>query len=194
MHTIRPITDHDIEPIRAIYNHYITSTSASLESAPLGVVDLRQRVDALVDSGLPWLVAEANGRTVGYAYGQQWHRRKGYRFTAEITVYVRRDQHGQGIGTALYRELFGSLHRRGFVHAVAVITLPNSSSVALHERLGMRHAGTLREIGYKFGQWVDVGYWQGTLTPGSGGAEGDDRSHGPFATAYQPCEPHYDHE
>ncbi len=104
-----------------------------------------------------------DGRVAGYAYASRWNLRSAYRHTVECTAYLAPDATGRGLGTRLYEELFARL-RSLDVHAViAVIALPNPASVALHERFGLRQAGLFREVGRKFGAWVDVGYWQATL-------------------------------
>jgi phosphinothricin acetyltransferase len=121
------------------------------------------RMKEVKASGLPWLVAEADGIFAGYAYASKWKGRCAYRFSVETTVYLAEQAQGRGIGTKLYRVLLAELRRRKFHVAVGGIALPNRASVRLHEKLGFRKTAHFKEIGYKFKKWIDVGYWQLTL-------------------------------
>jgi phosphinothricin acetyltransferase len=121
------------------------------------------RIREVTAAGLPWVVAELNGRVVGYAYASQWKGRCAYRFSVESSVYVDAKHTGQGIGSELYDALLGRL-RGGKTHVViGGIALPNEGSVALHERFGFRKVAHFNEVGFKFERWIDVGYWQITL-------------------------------
>jgi phosphinothricin acetyltransferase len=113
----------------------------------------------------PWLVAERGGEVVGYAYACELNPRPAYRWAASVSVYVAADGRGRGRGRALYEELFARLRRQGLRIACAGITLPNPASVTLHEHLNFEPVGVLREIGWKDGEWLDVGWWQLELTP-----------------------------
>jgi L-amino acid N-acyltransferase YncA len=119
---------------------------------------------AVAQANLPWLVLASEREVVGYAYATKWRERSAYRFSAESTVYLRPDCGGRGHGTRLYDALLTALASRG-VHAVmGGIVLPNAASVALHEKVGMRQVAHFREVGFKFGRWLDVGYWQRVLS------------------------------
>jgi L-amino acid N-acyltransferase YncA len=107
-----------------------------------------------------WLVAERDDAVVGYAYGGFHRARKAYQWTAEVSAYVDRSAHRAGLGRLLYTELFDRLRRRGFRLLVAGITLPNEASVRMHEALGFEPVGVYKNIGWKAGQWWDVGWWQ----------------------------------
>jgi L-amino acid N-acyltransferase YncA len=107
-----------------------------------------------------WLVAERDDAVVGYAYGGFHRARKAYQWTAEVSAYVDRSAHRTGLGRLLYTELFDRLRRRGFRLLVAGITLPNEASVRMHEALGFEPVGVYKNIGWKAGQWWDVGWWQ----------------------------------
>jgi L-amino acid N-acyltransferase YncA len=107
-----------------------------------------------------WLVAEQKGQVVGYAYGGQHRARKAYDSTAEVSAYVDRNVHRGGVGRELYLALFDQLKRRGFRLLVAGITLPNEASVGFHQSLGFQRVGVFKNIGFKFGEWWDVGWWQ----------------------------------
>jgi phosphinothricin acetyltransferase len=107
-----------------------------------------------------WLVAERDGAVVGYAYGGVHRAREAYQWTAEVSAYVDRSAQRTGLGRVLYTELFERLRRRGFRLLVAGITLPNDASVGIHEALGFERVGVYTSIGWKSGEWWDVGWWQ----------------------------------
>jgi phosphinothricin acetyltransferase len=156
---IREIRPDDAAAVRDIYGHYIAQTVATFEEEPVAVEEMRRRIGE-VSAKFPWLVAEEDGELAGYAYATSWKSRSAYRNTVESTVYLRAGLTGRGIGSALYAELIDELRRRGVRCVIGGITLPNAASVALHEKLGFEAIGRFREVGFKFGRWLDVGYWQ----------------------------------
>jgi L-amino acid N-acyltransferase YncA len=156
---IRDCTPADAAPISAIYNHYVEETTITLEEALVAADEMAQRI-ANVTGGFPWLVWEQDGKLLGYAYATQWKARSGYRHSTETTIYLDPQATGKGIGTALYQSLLHKLRSLGAHSAVGGIAVPNRASVALHEKLGFVKIGQFREIGLKFGQWIDVGYWE----------------------------------
>jgi L-amino acid N-acyltransferase YncA len=160
---IRAATPGDAHAITAIYDHYVLGTVATFEEDAVPSPVMAERIAAVLDAGLPWLVAVEDGKLVGYAYVSRWNLRSAYRHTVECTAYLAAEATGRGLGTSLYDELFGRLQRLGVHAVIAVIALPNAASVALHEKFGLRRAGLFPEVGSKFGSWVDVGYWQRTL-------------------------------
>lgn len=113
---------------------------------------------------LPWLVALQGDAVAGYAFATKWKGRCAYRFSVETTVYLDDAVRGNGIGTALYRDLLARLTSMGFHTAIGGIALPNDASVRLHEKLGYRKVAHFQQTGFKFGKWIDVGYWQVMLT------------------------------
>ena len=122
------------------------------------------RLSKIQSDDLPWLVAEDDsGKVIGYAYASKWRERFAYRFSAEVTAYLSPNYLGNGVGTQLYEALFSELKLRSIHSVIGGITLPNQASVALHEKFGLEKAAHFKEVGYKFNQWLDVGYWQGTL-------------------------------
>jgi L-amino acid N-acyltransferase YncA len=149
----------DAPAICEIYNGYVRDTVITFEEAPVAAAEMARRIED-VTARLPWLVAEEQGAVLGYAYAAPWRVRSAYRFSVETTVYIAPDHLQRGVGTALYRELLAALRKREIHCAVGSIALPNEASVALHEKHGFKKVGQLVEIGYKFGQWVDVGYWE----------------------------------
>jgi phosphinothricin acetyltransferase len=118
-----------------------------------------------VTARYPWLVAERDGALLGYAYAGEHRRRPAYQWSVDVTIYVRPENHRQGVGRRLYMELFELLGKRGFYRAFAGITLPNPSSVGLHEALGFVPIGVYHNVGYKLGAWRDVGWWELALRP-----------------------------
>lgn len=159
---IRRVLAEDAAAIAAIYNHHVVNTIVTFEETPVDGAAMRDRI-ADIDASHAWLVAEAGGVVAGYAYASAWRARSAYRRSVETTVYVANDALGRGLGTELYGALLAELARRGFHCAMGGIALPNAGSVALHERMGFAKVAHFREVGWKFGRWIDVGYWQRML-------------------------------
>jgi phosphinothricin acetyltransferase len=155
----------DAGGVAAIYNHYVEHTIVTFEESVVPDAEMARRVAAVVDVGLPWIVAEEGGRVVGYAYAGPWKGRSGYRHTVETSVYLAPDAVGRGLGTALCLDVLARVRDRGTHAVIAGIALPNPASVRLHENLGMRRVATFPEVGLKFGRWIDVAYWQRLLEP-----------------------------
>ena len=156
---IRPVTLDDARAIAAIYNPYIADSVITFEEQPVKAAEMARRIAAVVPR-LPWLLLEQEGRVLGFAYASPWRERTAYRHTVETTIYLESRFAGQGMGKLLYDALLNDLRKIGLHTAIGVISLPNPASVALHERCGFTNAGHLSEVGWKFGRWVDVGYWQ----------------------------------
>lgn len=156
---IRPVTAADAPALAAIYNPYIRDTTITFEEVPVTVEEMAARV-AKVTEAHPWLVWEEEGRVLGYAYSSVWRARAAYRHSTETAIYLAMDQRQKGVGTRLYQALLDELRVRGFHLVLGGLALPNEASVRLHERLGFRKAGHMREAGRKFGRWIDVGFWE----------------------------------
>jgi len=157
---IRPAQPGDAEAIARIYNYYILNTVITFEEQPITAQDMAQRMLQITAENLPWLVAESAGGIAGYAYASRWKDRSAYRYSVESTVYLDAEARGMGYGSQLYGALLADL-RQGEVHVViGGIALPNEASVRLHEKLGFRKVAHFKEVGYKFGRWIDVGYWE----------------------------------
>ena len=161
--TIRAANPQDAAAIAAIYNPYIADTTISFEEEPVSTEDMRGRIAAVQDGGLPWLVLERDGEIAGYAYATKWRVRHAYRFSVETSVYLAAHHAGKGAGTALYTALLAQLRAAGYRLAIGGIAQPNPASVALHEKMGYRKVAHFGEVGFKFGQWIDVGYWERRL-------------------------------
>lgn len=161
--------ERDAAPCAAIYAPYVEGSAISFEERAPSGAEMAARI-AAVSVTHPWLVAELGGEIVGYAYACRFLERPAYRWTASVSVYVDRELHRNGIGRALYAELFERLRRQRFRSACAGITVPNPASVALHRGLGFVEVGVSREIGWKEGAWRDIGWWQLELVPAPAGA------------------------
>ena len=160
---LRPVRHDDAARIADIYNHFVSNTAISFEEEIVSPREIVARIDGIVGTGMPWLVAQREGVVLGYAYAAKWRERRAYRFTAECTIYTCPDSDVRGAGSALYGALFPSLRQSGHRSVIAVIALPNPASIALHERFGMKKVAHYSEVGFKFGKWHDVGHWQAML-------------------------------
>lgn len=160
---IRPAGQQDSAALCEIYNHYIAHTFITFEEDLLSSNDMGERQQQVQAAGLPWLVAEDQGVVIGYAYGNRWKERSAYRHTAEVTVYLEPSSLGRGAGSGLYHALFSALKESSVHIVIGGIALPNEASVALHEKMGMKKVAHFNEVGFKFGEWIDVGYWQKIL-------------------------------
>jgi len=156
---IRNCTFNDAKTICKIYNYYIKNTTITFEETALTPGDIEERIK-VVTQKYPWLVYENNGKVIGYAYVGEFKSRCAYRFTAESSVYVDHSCQKQGIGFALYTELINRLKQQRIHSIIGVIAIQNDPSIRLHKKLGFEKVGVLKEVGYKFGRWVDVEYWQ----------------------------------
>jgi phosphinothricin acetyltransferase len=157
---IRPADAGDSEALARIYNHYIRDSIITFEEVEVSPGEMAERVAAIGRLSFPWLVAESAGVVLGYAYAGKWRERSAYRFAVESTVYLDPTCTGRGIGTQLYRELLARLRATSVHTILGGIALPNSASVALHEKLGFTKAAHLKDVGFKLGRWIDVAYWQ----------------------------------
>lgn len=156
---IRPATTDDADQIAAIYNYYIENTIVTFEEECVPASEVAQRIAAVIPDS-PWLVSEEQGSIVGYAYATPLEARASYRHSVEATIYLEKGRVGQGLGATLYSALVADLQERGRHCAIGRVALPNDASIALHEKLGFVKVAHLREIGYKFDRWIDVGYWE----------------------------------
>ncbi len=153
---IRPVRPTEDAPaITAIYNRYITRTTVSFETEPLSETSMLERIEA-ISSEFPYFVYEYDGSVVGYCYAHLWKERAAYSKTLETTVYLAPEACGKGFGAELVRRLIEACRERGFHSLIACITAENSRSVAFHEALGFRKVSHFRQVGRKFGRWLDV--------------------------------------
>ena len=155
----------DAERVAAIYAPYVHETAVSFEETAPDAAEFARRIERSI-TGWQWLVAELDGRVIGYAYGSQHRDRAAYRWSVEVSVYLASGFQRRGIGRTLYTRLLADLAAKGFCHAFAGTTLPNEASVQLHTAMGFAPIGVFREIGWKFGRWHDVAWFQKTLREG----------------------------
>jgi L-amino acid N-acyltransferase YncA len=161
---IRLATEDDAPAIAAIYAPYVRDTAISFELEPPEASDFRLKIRDVLKLA-PWLVREDDGIVVGYAYATSFRPRRAYRFTVESSVYVRGDMRGRGVGRSLYEDLMRRLEAQGFKRVIGGMTVPNAASAALHAALGFERVGTFHEVGFKFGRWHDVEFWERRLAP-----------------------------
>lgn len=157
---VRDVKSLDSDEIAAIYNPYILNTVITFEEIPVTPEGIRSRIDGVKALALPYLVMEQNRRVIGYAYANQWRSRAAYRHTVETSIYLDQAFAGKGLGTILYKELLERLRRIDIHVVLGGITLPNPVSVGLHEKLGFKKVARFPEVGFKFGRWLDVGFWE----------------------------------
>lgn len=167
--TIRDATADDIPQIQQIYAHHVLYSTATFEEVPPAVQEMEQRMQRVREQHLPWLVAEQNGRILGYCYAGPYRPRPAYRYTIEDSIYLAEGESGKGIGQLLLGALLERCEQGPWRQMIAVIAgTQNESSIILHRKLGFAHVGTQPQTGYKFGQWIDVVFMQRAL--GQGGS------------------------
>ena len=159
---VRPALEGDAEACRAIYAPHVTDTWVSFEEVVPDVAEMACRIcENSASHG--WLVAEIDARVAGFAYGSPHRTRGAYKTSCDVAIYVDPAHAGKGVGKALYGALLPRLKERGFHAAFAGIALPNDASIALHEACSFTAIGIYREVGWKLGDWRDVGWWQRLL-------------------------------
>ncbi len=162
---IRAARGDDAAAIAAIYNSYVLDDIATFEEQTVAAQEMAGRIADVQRRTLPWLVATDADVVLGYAYAGPWKMRSAYRHTVETSVYVDRAAKGRGVGAELYGALIAELRAHDIHAVIGGVSLPNEASVRLHERLGFSKIGQFAQVGFKFGRWIDVGYWQLLLTP-----------------------------
>lgn len=161
---IRPATLDDLPECQAIYAHHVLEGTGSFDEIPPSLEAIAERHRLIVSAGRSWIVATDGTGLLGFAYFDQYRPRSAYRFTAENSVYVREDVRGQGVGKALVIRLLADARAAGFRQMLAVIgDSENVGSIGVHSSLGFQRAGILRDVGYKFGRWLDVVIMQHSL-------------------------------
>ena len=162
--TLRYATPEDAPAVAEIYAWHVLNGTGSFEEVPPPAEEIARRMADLAERGLPWLLAETHGAMVGYAYATPYRPRSGYRFTVEDAVYVAPHAHRRGAGRALLLALIERLQAQGYRTLVASIgDSANTASIALHAACGFEHRGTLANMGFKHGRWLDVVWMQRAL-------------------------------
>jgi phosphinothricin acetyltransferase len=165
MRHVRRATLADAARCREIYAPYVEETVVSLEEVPPSLREMQDRMAASLRTH-DWLVLDGADGIVGYACASTYRTRAAYRWACEVSVYVEPGRRRTGAGRALYDALFTSLVDRGYLTALAGMTLPNPASEGLHRSLGFAPVGTWNRVGWKFGAWHDVLWMQRHLAPG----------------------------
>ena len=161
---IRLAVPADGEALAGIYRPAVADNATSFELDPPDGAEMARRAAKCMER-TPWLVYERDGRVLGYAYAGTHRERAAYQWSVEVSAYVHHDFQKQGIARALYASLFAALSVQGYRNAYAGVTLPNEASVKLHTAVGFAPVGVYRGIGYKFGAWHDVAWFERALAP-----------------------------
>ena len=156
---IRQATEDDAARIAEIYNWYIRHTITTFETEVVSLQEMTHRMQEKLSTH-DWLVGEVNQGICGYAYYGPFRTRAAYQHTVESTIYLSQESIGHGFGKVLYAQLLDSVQNRGFREVVGIIALPNPQSIALHREVGFAEVGVLKNVGDKFGRYIDVGMWQ----------------------------------
>jgi phosphinothricin acetyltransferase len=165
--SIRPATPADIGAITRIYAHAVLHGTASFEIEPPDQTEMLRRQRTLLDNGYPYFAAEIDSVVAGYAYAGPYRARPAYKWSVEDSVYVASDMHRKGIGGLLLQALIAAGTQRGYRQMIAVIgDSAQIASIAVHERAGFSHVGTLHSVGFKHGQWLDTVLMQRALGDG----------------------------
>lgn len=165
---VRSATAEDAPAMAGIYADAVLHGLGTFEETPPGPEEIGRRMQAVLASELPWLVAEAEGRMLGYAYASPFRPRAAYRYTAEDTVYVAPNAKGRGVGRALLAALIEACEARALRQLIAAIgDSGNAASIRLHEVCGFERVGLAPALGFKHGRWVDVVWMQRALGEGA---------------------------
>lgn len=156
---IRKTQPQDSIFIAEIYNHYIKNSVITFEENAVDVNEIALRIEK-ISSKYPYLVLVENTEVLGYAYACEWRNRSAYRFSAEITIYLHHKIKSKGFGTKLLCALIDEMKKTDIKVLIGGIALPNPASIALHEKLGFKKVAHFEKIGFKFDNWIDVGYWE----------------------------------
>lgn len=156
---VRKVEKNDAAHITAIYNYYVENTIITFEEKPVTVIEMADRIETIA-SKYPYIVLEDGNEIIGYAYITEWKSRSAYRFSGEVTIYLHHTKTGKGAGSILFSALLEEIKETNLHTVVGGIALPNRGSIALHEKFGFKKIGQFEDIGFKFGKWIDVGYWE----------------------------------
>ena len=161
---IRAVRDTDIPVCLDWYNYYIENTTVTFEEALLSEQEFASRVKRITEQ-YTWLMLEENGKPVGYAYLDHFNARNAYRYTADVAVYLDPEETGKGYGRALMKALEAAAKHQNIHKLVSLVTEGNLPSEKLHESLGYRKTVRLEHVGYKFGRWLGVSWYEKDILP-----------------------------
>lgn len=158
----RVAKNSDVKRILDIYTPYITDSLISFEIDVPSLEEFQARFKDIA-SFYPFIVCESNNQIIGFAYAHQYMERAAYQWDAELSIYIDQSFHGTGIGQNLYLKLFELLKLQNIINVYGCVTSPNPKSDALHKKLGFKTIGVFSKTGYKFGQWIDVTWYEKTI-------------------------------
>lgn len=156
---IRTFQINDLKALTEIYNYYILNTTVTFDIDALEEDAFLEKIE-LINKAYPFLVYVEDNEILGFAYGSKFRPKPAYNYVVESTVYLKHTAQGRQIGTKLYAELLKQLKAANFHTVLGVLTIPNESSVKLHEKFGFENVAHLKEVGFKFGEWQHIGIWQ----------------------------------
>jgi len=159
---IRNVTINDAQQLLDIYNYYVVNTVVTFDLEAL-TLDMFEEKIKTISANYPFIVYEEQHEILGYAYGSKFRPKPAYNHTVESTIYLKHGEEGKQIGSKLYSELLRLLQLQNVHVVLGVLTLPNNASVKLHEKFGFKQVAHLKEVGLKFDNWQDVGFWQLTF-------------------------------
>ena len=166
--TIRASRDEDVAAISAIYTHHVLHGTGSFETEPPTPADMAARRADVLAKNLPYLVAERDGKVLGFAYCNWFKPRPAYRFSAEDSIYISDEARGQGLGWQLLAALEQAAEAAGVRKLIAVIgDSANVGSVGVHLKQGFSHVGVIKDCGWKFGEWRDIVLMEKAIGEGS---------------------------
>ena len=152
---IRPVNLKDAKNIVDIYNYYIKNTTITFEDTELSVEEMRLRIENLCKKNI-YFVYENDGQILGYCYAHHWKERAAYGKTYEISIYLDINVQGKGIGSLLIRRLIEECKKEQCHALIACITAENTSSIKFHQKFGFKQVSSFKEVGFKFGRFLDV--------------------------------------
>jgi phosphinothricin acetyltransferase len=157
---IREVQLSDAYRIAEIYNYYIENTIVTFEETKISEEAMSQKMQNILSKAYPFIVCEEEDQIIGYAYISTWRYHSAYNITLETSIYFDTHFTGKGLGSALYSELIKSAKAINIHSLIGVMSLPNESSRRLHEKMGFRRVGNVKEAGNKLGRLIDVEFWQ----------------------------------
>ena len=153
---IRKATLNDVKAIADIYNYYVKTSIATFAEKNISEEEIRHNLN----NSVFWFVYEEEGKVLGYASANKWNKRCSYRYTLEVSIYLKIHMLGKGIGVKLYERLLSEIKKTNTHSVIGGVSLPNIASVKLHEKFGFKKVAHFNEVGFKFNKWIDVGYWE----------------------------------